>query len=144
MSCAYDKIYLGVAQQSLASMLDYAVYSLGYDPSDFFALFTSTRAARKFECGDPRILAGMSGIELAYLVLDEHDISYERVPQLPPGPRSREYWAGWALAYYQWYSDKPFAEIVARVSITDIIAMYNPYHEMDILQFVDHMEGSNC
>ena len=55
--------------------------------------------------------------------------------------RSREYWAGWALAYYQFHSVLSFASIEKQVPINDIVAMYNPYHEMDIHHFVDHMNN---
>ena len=52
---------------------------------------------------------------------------------------SPEYWAGWALAYYQWYSCRSFSEILATVSLKAIIQLYPVYHEMDIMQFVDLM-----
>lgn len=36
---------------------------------------------------------------------------------LDKGP---EYWAGWALAFYQWYSDASFMEILSAVSMEEI------------------------
>ena len=36
---AYDKIYLDKARTALGRMLDFAVYDLKYDISDFFELF---------------------------------------------------------------------------------------------------------
>ena len=53
--------------------------------------------------------------------------------------RSREYWTGYALAYYQWWSGLGFDEINAFMPVTRIRDLYHPYHEMDIRQFVDHM-----
>jgi DNA-binding transcriptional regulator YiaG len=53
--------------------------------------------------------------------------------------RSPEYWAGWALAYYQWSTALSFREIVAAVPLHEIIMLYEPYHEMDIRQFCDKM-----
>ena len=55
--------------------------------------------------------------------------------------RSEEFWAGWALAYYQWETSMRFAEIVRYVPIKDVVALYQPYHEMDIRQFVDKMNA---
>ena len=55
--------------------------------------------------------------------------------------RSEEFWVGWALAYYQWETSMSFAEIVRYVPIKDIIALYSPYHEMDIRQFVDKVNA---
>lgn len=54
--------------------------------------------------------------------------------------RSPEYWAGWALAFYQWYSVKRFKDIFARIPLSQIILMYKIFHEMDIMAFVESME----
>lgn len=58
---AYDNLYLDKAMKSLAQMLDYAVYDLGYDIPVFFDLFLSSDIASLFECGDANTLAGRSG-----------------------------------------------------------------------------------
>ena len=44
------------------------------------------------------------------------------------------------LAYYQWEKALPFYKIRKYISLKDIVSMYNPYHEMDISQFVDEMD----
>lgn len=54
--------------------------------------------------------------------------------------KSPEYWSGWALAFYQWHSFRSFMDILSAVSLSDLIRMYPVYREMDILQFVDHMD----
>jgi len=69
---SYDKNYLEKARVSLAQMLDFAVHDLKYDISEFFDLFIRTGYAERFEKGDANILVGMSGVELAYAVLDEN------------------------------------------------------------------------
>ena len=51
--------------------------------------------------------------------------------------RSAEYWAGWALAYYQWETNLTFRRITDTVPVDEIVALYTPYHEMDIRQFSD-------
>lgn len=136
---AYDKLYLDKAQTALARMLDFAVYELGYTLEDFFALFLKTGFADRFGSGDYELLVGMSGVELAYSVLNKAGKSVQRKPVRYPSERSDVYWAGWALAYYQWDTALSFAEITQAVPITEIAAMYTPYHEMDIRQFVDRM-----
>ncbi len=55
-----------------------------------------------------------------------------------PG-RSREYWTGWALAHYQWYSGDTFRNINETVPVTSVIEMYDKYHETDIMHFVDRV-----
>lgn len=139
MIYAYDKVYLEKARIVLGRMLDFAVYDLRYDITDFFHLFVSSGVASRFEQGDFSVIVGMSGIELAYEVLEQANIDYTRVEPDYSDYRSEEYWAGWALAYYQWETNMRFAEIVQHVPIKDILALYSPYHEMDIRHFVDKM-----
>jgi DNA-binding transcriptional regulator YiaG len=139
MMPAYDKLYLEKARTSLGRMLDFAVYDLKYTLHDFFELFIVSGVADRFEHGDFTVLAGKSGIELAYMVLDETEVEYERVSPRFAAGRSEEYWTGWALAYYQWHTAMRFAVILKAVSIEGICALYSPYHEMDIRHFVDKM-----
>ena len=139
MMHAYDKLYLEKARTSLGRMLDFAVYDLKYKASEFFALFIASGVAERFEQGDFTVLVGKSGIELAYLVLDEADVEYERLTPRFAAGRSEEYWTGWALAYYQWFTAMRFADIIKAVPLEEISALYTPYHEMDIRHFVDKM-----
>lgn len=139
MMHAYDKLYLEKARAALARMLDFAVYDLHQDLTSFFDLFISSGVAPLFEQGDIHILVGKSGVELAYEVLERSGLAYKRVTPQYSMDRSEEYWTGWALAYYQWETAQPFAEIVQYIPIQDILAMYDPYHEMDIRQFCDAM-----
>ena len=137
---AYDKAYLDKARVALGRMLDFAVYDLEYDISDFFDLFISSGVASRFEQGDFTLLAGMSGIEIAYTVLDQAGVSYDRIKPEYAMDRSEEFWTGWALAYYQWARAISFERIICYVPIREIMALYSPYHEMDIRQFVDKMD----
>lgn len=136
---AYDRNYLEKARTAMGRMLDFAVYDLKYDIEEFFALFLGSGVAARFEQGDFTLLVGKSGVELAYEVLEQSGIKYERVKPNYTIDRSEEFWAGWALAYYQWKTSLNFAEIVQCIPIKEILALYSPYHEMDIRQFVDKM-----
>lgn len=137
---AYDKVYLGAARTALARMLDFAVNELGRDLGPFFRLFIASGVAERFGTGDYEVLVGKSGVELAYEVLERSGEEPERVkPRFAYG-RSEEYWCGWALAYYQWETALSFAQIEARVPVESVCALYAPYHEMDIRQFVDKMD----
>ena len=101
---AYHKVYLEKARNNLGRMLDFATYDLGYDPCTFFDLFMNSGLAKRFEKGEFHVTVGMSGVELAYRVLEltKHQVE-EQQPRYT-ADRSPEYWAGWALAYYQWVS----------------------------------------
>lgn len=138
---AYDKVYLDKARTCLGRMLDFAVYDLGYDIEEFFSLFINSGVASRFENGDFKLLVGMSGVEIAYEVLEKSNIMHNRIEPCYTANRSEEYWTGWALAYYQWETSLSFAQIVKHISIKDIMALYSPYHEMDIRQFADKMNA---
>ncbi|MBQ8814419.1 MAG: helix-turn-helix transcriptional regulator [Lachnospiraceae bacterium] len=138
---AYDKVYLDKARTTLGRMLDFAVYDLEYDIAEFFDLFIKSGVAERFETGDFTVIVGMSGVELAYEVLEQSGVEGERIKPNYTANRSEEFWVGWALAYYQWETSMSFAEIVRYVPIKDMIALYFPYHEMDIRQFVDRVNA---
>lgn len=139
MICAYYKGYLENARTALGRMLDFSVYELKYELAEFFAMFLSSGVAERFGRGDFTLLVGKSGVELAYEVLDQVGVSYERGTVNYTANRSEEYWTGWALAYYQWKTSLTFDEIEQFMPITNIRAMYSSYHEMDIRHFVDKM-----
>ncbi|MCF0146007.1 MAG: helix-turn-helix transcriptional regulator [Eubacterium sp.] len=136
MTNAYDRSYLEKARISLGRMLDYAVYDLNYDLPAYWKLFLASSVSTKFERGEAAVLAGRSGVELALMVIGKDD-GYEK--PLFPEEKSEEYWAGWALAYYQWKTSLSFSQITEFVPIEEIKGLYTPYHEMDIRQFCDRV-----
>ena len=139
MICAYDKLYLEKARVALGRMLDFAVHELKYDVTIFFDTFLASGIAKEFEHGDAGVVVGRSGVELTYEVLERVGSMETRMKAYYSAWKSPEYWAGWALAYYQWKTALSFAEIVRYVPIIRIVALYEPYHEMDIRQFADKM-----
>lgn len=133
---AYDKNYLSKAQSTLASMIDFAVYDLNIPIEKFYQNFLVSPISEQFESGESPVIAGKSGVELALEVLEDEKLAKE---YRPAANRSPEYWTGWALAYFQWQTNLTFKQINSLIPITEILAMYNPYHEMDISQFCDKM-----
>ncbi len=133
---AYDKVYLAKAQNNLASMLDFAVYDLKENLTSFYQKFLRSSVCSQFESGDSSVIAGKSGVELALLVMGDEKLASKYRPAVD---RSPEYWCGWALAYFQWQTNLSFREINALIPISEVIAFYSPYHEMDITQFCDKM-----
>lgn len=139
MTCAYDKLYVWDAQCALAAMLDYAVYCLHYELKFFYQMFLQSSYARRFAEGDVAVISGRSGVELARDIVEENTKKPCRIGAEYAANRSPEYWTGWALAYYQWYSGSDFVTIEREIPIDDICALYHPFHEMDIMLFVDKM-----
>lgn len=136
---AYDKMYLSHARAALARMLDFAVYDLEYELPQFFEMFLQSDVSEKFQRGDYVVVAGRSGVELAYMVIENVEQRSCDVKPRFTTQRRPEYWLGWALAYYQWETGLTFKEIAERIPVEEILALYWPYHEMDIRQFVDKM-----
>ncbi|MCR4609769.1 MAG: helix-turn-helix domain-containing protein [Eubacterium sp.] len=138
---AYDESYINTAQNILGHAVDFAVMSLNLDPDTFGNAFAVSSVSKQFASGNPRYVAGMNGCELVRIVLAEsrtHFIDTDDAMYLDKSP---EYWAGWALAYYQWYTSRSFIDILSAVPLSKIINMYTVYHEMDVAQFVDHMDA---
>ena len=140
MTRAYNESYLSDAKDRLSQFFDYLINDCGMKADWVASIFLSSGYAEQFERGNPAILAGMSGIELARAVVEA---TYKK--KKLPEPRyseglSPEYWAGWALAEYQWYSGKRFRDIFEHVKLSEIIPMYSVYHEMDVSKFIETMD----
>jgi DNA-binding XRE family transcriptional regulator len=140
MTHAYNELYLSDAKKSLGTMFDYAVNDCKYKIEWLVELFLKSGYAKKFETGNPAVVSGMSGVELTrnivYAVYKE-DIVIEAVQ---PFDKTPEYWAGWALASYQWYSGYRFEDIFERVRMSEIVDMYPLFHEMDITRFYEALD----
>ena len=137
---AYSDLYLNDAMLNLANAFDYGINVCEIEADDFSFFFSSSKYSRLFEMGNPSIISGRSGIELA------RDILREAYPEKAlPEPelrldRTPEYWAGWSLAGYQQKYTKRFKEIFQKIPLSSIIAMYPIYHEMDLERFYEAIE----
>lgn len=140
MMYAYDQTLLNKARTSMAWMFDYAVNDVGLLLSIFYQYFLNSSVCRKIQVGDSRIVAGMSGVEMAWTVFEENNLEIDLPKPEYPLEKSAEYWVGWAISYYQWNRNISFADITEKISIDDIRDMYKKYHEIDIKQFVDAVD----
>ena len=134
---AYQETYLSKAQASLGDAFDYAINTCEIPGEDFIKFFTASSVSKRMENGEPAFLAGKSGIEIAVdVVLETTGKQLDCEPQEHMG-RSREYWIGWAVCYYQWYSARSFSDIFKVLSFEDLQNMYYTLHEADITKFAD-------
>ena len=141
MARAYKKTYLNGAMRNLAVMMDCGVKKYGYPIGEFYDKFLSCEVSRQFAKGNPRYLVGMSGAELADMVVEAsgESVSSKNDGTYTVGP---EYWAGWALAYYQWRTSRSFSFIHNNgLSIDTVMSMYHPLHEADLLKFFMVADG---
>lgn len=134
---AYSETYLHDAMECLGEMLDYAVYDLKMDPDEFFQWFTTSGIAESFERGNPKFVAGMSGFELAGEILLRIKGEPADVEPSQPISHSPEYWAGWIMAYYQWFRNVSFSYMAENgLTVSQVLSMYI-LHEADVSRFVE-------
>lgn len=141
---SYDLFILDVAKRKLGDMLEYAVNGCNLDIDEYFGLFAKSNIGVGFGNGEPKYVYGRSACELV------HDVYFELFMEIIPRGRQifyyekgAEHWTGWALAQYQWFTNRPFSDILLDSKISDIRDMYYPYHEMDITKFIDKMDELN-
>lgn len=140
MTHAYSKSYLNNAKDRLSSFFDYAINDCKLKPDWITALFITTGYAEQFGRGNPAYVVGMSGIELAQAVILKAYGKKDLPKPTYAEDCSPEYWAGWAVAEYQWFTGRRFQDIFERIPLSKIIGMYGVYHEMDITSFIATME----
>lgn len=137
MTHAYNPLYLEDVMNNLATMLDCAVNAVHCELTVFYEMFLISGVASQIEVGNPRYLSGLSGMELMQVVLERS--SDKPIPDLSyvPFDRTPEYWAGWALAYYQWHTSRSFAFLQRNgLSIDVVVSLYPTLHEADLSKFV--------
>lgn len=134
---AYSELYLNNAMNTLATMLDYAVNIIHEDIDVVFKRFVDCGAATCFESGDPNLIAGKSGVEL-YWSLSK--TSFNVFPGYQILYRTPEFWLGWSLAYYQWYTKRTFRFIHMRVTLKELLGWYSTLHEADLSKFVEELD----
>ena len=134
---AYQEIYLSKAQAVLGEAFDYAVNTCSISGENFIKQFIVSSVSKKMENGEPAYLAGKSGIELVKDIVAE--TTGKELTEVPPDrlDRSTEYWIGWAIAYYQWWSGKKYGVIFKAFTFDELQKMYYTLHEADISKFAD-------
>ena len=136
---AYEESYLSDAVRNLSAAFDYAINICKLDVEEFSVLFLRSRLSKEFEMGNPYIISGTSGIELIQKIILEIYPNYKFPEYTMTMVSSKEYWAGYYLAQYQWFTARSFKDIFRKISLSEIIDMYNVYHEMDISHFIEEL-----
>ena len=136
---AYQEIYVNKIQRRIGVLFDYAINVLGINCNKFIDIFSSCKYAKYIENGYLYYVVGKSGIEIA-LDLFEAELRNLEIKQFENYNRTIDYWIGWAISYYQWYSNRSFNEIFNILKYSDLEKMYYKYHEVDILKFVEELD----
>ena len=138
---AYNVLYLNDAQIFLVKAFDYALNDCEQEPDWFGPVFASSSICEQFENGSPAVISGKAGEESIRELL-QLIIPGEEFPSASFSlDCSPAYWAGWSLAYYQWFTAKRFKDIFKKVPLSEILSMYKLYHEMDLTNFVEDLDA---
>ncbi len=129
---AYDQLYLSKASRAIGNMLHDAVLEYGIDGTDFLNRFIQSGIAEQFENGNPKYIAGKSGLELFMEVMEKTSGKLYRSELIESYDRSDVYWVGWMLTHYQWYSGRSFKSILDTIPYDELMGLYGTLHEADI------------
>ena len=140
MTRAYDELYLRDAMRNVGVMTHCCIKEYGLSPDEFQTAFLQSPVSQHIAKGNPRYLVGHSGKELATIVLQGKELARPISDTYTITP---EYWAGWVLAYYQWYTSRDFTQIASRgLTFSNVLQMYNPLHEADLSKFIEIADQS--
>lgn len=129
---AYSQLYLSKASRAVGNMLHDAVLEFGINGTDFLKRFIQSDVAEQFESGNPKYIAGKSGLELFLEVMEKTTGESYNAELIESYERSPEYWVGWVLTHYQWYSGRTFKSILDTVPYDELIGLYGTLHEADV------------
>lgn len=138
---AYSQLYLSKASRAIGNMLHDAVVVFGMDGTDFLNRFIQSDVAAQFENGNPKYIAGKSGLELFLEVMEKTSGETGHAELIESYEKSPAYWAGWMLTHYQWYSGRTFKSILATVPYEELIGLYGILHEADIRKSYEVMDA---
>lgn len=140
MMRAYIEPYLKDVMRNLGVMSHFCINEYGLSPEKFSTLFANSHVAEQISMGNPRYLSGMSGKEMADLLMESTAEEKSNRVRSSLYYVSPEYWAGWVMAYYQWYTAKSFSQMFAEgLTYDKVLKMYHPMHEADLAKIVEMM-----
>ena len=129
---AYSPLYLNKATRAMGNMLHDAVLEFGMNGKDFLEQFVQSEVAEEFENGNPKYIAGRSGLELFVEVMEKTTGKVYDTVLIENYERSNAYWVGWILAHYQWYSGRSFRNILETIPYEELVGLYGILHEADV------------
>ena len=128
----YSESQLHRFMDKMGDAFDYAINDCQIDGTEFVKMFVASTACRKIENGEACYISGKSGIEIAIGCVYEITGKESAVELSEKFSRSAQYWCGWAVCYYQWWSSRRFADIFNAVSYDDMLGLYPTLHEASV------------
>ena len=140
MTGDYSELYLDDVMTNLGEMVEYATVACGMGIDEFWDMFLRSDESAGLRASTPFMFCGRSGTETAMRVISEADPGKELPPPVASDHLFPEYWCGWAVGFYQWYSRRPFAEIASAVPMSEVLSMYPALHGEPEERFAEAMD----
>lgn len=138
---AYSQLYLDKSSRAVGNMLHNAVLEFGMSGTDFLKCFIQSDIAEQIENGNPKYIAGKSGLELFLEVMEKTAAKSYTTELIESYDRSDVYWVGWMMTHYQWYSCRTFRSILDTIPYNELIGLYKTLHEADIQKSYDVLDA---
>ncbi|MBO5551171.1 MAG: DUF3990 domain-containing protein, partial [Lachnospiraceae bacterium] len=108
----------------------------------FLSCFIVSGIASRFEAGDPYIILGNTYYELYQRILLSCGLQPSSGIMEDAGQDSSvPYWCGSMLAFYQWYKNIPFADILSSLSYGRLFALYPELHDLPFKEACDAIDS---
>lgn len=136
----YSESQLPRFMEKMGDAFDYAINDCKIDGSEFVKMFAVSTACKKIENGEANYLSGKSGIEIAIECIYETTGRELAVEPSEKFNRSVQYWCGWAVCYYQWWSSRKYVDIFKAIAYEDILSLYATLHEASVEKFASVLD----
>ena len=138
---AYEKTYLEDVADNLGTMLEYAV-GCGFNPIVVWEMFVSSKVAMEIESGNPKYLSGYSARDYLDIIVGTSPVYKRKLSGKLMSTDYRVendmyYWAGSAIARFQYESGLTFYNINKYFPIETVLDLYHTLHEADMQKFID-------
>ncbi len=128
----YSESQLNRFMEKMGDAFDYAINDCKIDGTEFVKMFVASTACKKIENGEASVISGKSGVEIAIECVYEITGKELSVEPSEEFNHSAQYWCGWAVCYYQWWSSRRYADIFKVVSFKDMFGLYPTLREASV------------
>ena len=136
----YSESQVNNLMDKMGDAFDYAINDCKIAGAEFVKIFVASMVCKKIENGDVSCISGKSGIEIAIECVNEITGKELNIATRERYERTAEYWCGWAICYYQWWSSRKYADIFRVVSFDEMLCMYPTLHETSKEKFAEVLD----
>jgi DNA-binding transcriptional regulator YiaG len=137
MNLRNNSLYIDDTAENVGAMLEYASNIFG-DIDYFWNQFIASKLAKEIEKENPVFVAGHSGIDYFYNVVEN---KVRKTINNKPLTYNKYFWAGEIITKYQNLTGLSYYDIEIKIPLEKILKMYYPLHEVDINKIFDALDS---